>query len=90
MVAIVDQALGNILGLNTSGNLCYKRRAVSTLQSGGRVRGQADLQRPQVQDELVRAGAVFAAEQDGVVLLEALRHVVCVQDGKLGGVCQTL
>lgn len=54
------------------------------------VRYSAHLQRPQVQDELVRAGAVLAAEQDGVVLLQALRHVVRVQDRELGGVGQAL
>ena len=38
----------------------------------------------QVDDELVRAGAVGAAEEHRVVVLQALGHVVGVQDGALG------
>lgn len=40
---------------------------------------------PDVDDELVGAGAGGTAEQHGVVLLQALGHVVGVQDGLLGG-----
>lgn len=38
---------------------------------------------PQVQDELMRAGAVLPLEQDGVVGFEARRHVVGVKNGAL-------
>lgn len=40
---------------------------------------------PDVQDELVGAGAGGTAEQHGVVALQPLGHVVGIQDGQLGG-----
>lgn len=43
------------------------------------------LSSPDVDDELVGAGAGGAPEQHGVVLLQPLGHVVGVQDGLLGG-----
>ena len=57
--AIVNQALGHVLGLNVGGIF----------------------ERAQVDDELVRAGAVLAAVQHLVVVLQPSRHVVGVQDG---------
>ena len=48
------------------------------------------LERPKVDDELVRASAVFAAEQNGVVVLQALGHVVGVEDRRLGRLAEPL
>lgn len=60
--AVVDEALGNVLGLDVSGVL----------------------ERAQVDDELVRAGAVVARVQHLVGVLQPRRHVVGVQDGTPG------
>jgi len=43
------------------------------------------LQRTHVQDELVRTRAVLTLEQNRVVVLQALRHVVGIQDGSFRG-----
>ena len=45
---------------------------------------------PDVQDELVSAGACRAMEEPGVVALQPLGHVVGVEDGQLGGVGEAL
>ena len=47
------------------------------------------LDRAHVEDELVRARVVLAAEEHRVVILQALGHVVGVQDGALRRVRQT-
>ena len=67
MVAVILQALGDVLGADAG------------LVGDG----------PEVDDELVRARAVLAGEQDGVVVPEPLHHVVGVENRALGRVRQT-
>mmetsp|Transcript_2617 Transcript_2617/g.7893 ORF Transcript_2617/g.7893 Transcript_2617/m.7893 type:complete len:987 (-) Transcript_2617:315-3275(-) len=66
--AIVDEPLGDILGLNS-----------------GRRRDGAN-----VDDELVGARAVLSPEEDRVVVLEPLGHVVGIENGHLRGILEAL
>ena len=59
-------------------------------QKGSEVNRNEYLEVPEVDDELVRTRAIFAAEEHGEVVLQPFRHVVGIKNSQLGRVSQAL